>query len=264
MRVLALVVLATLATAGEAALPAAVPPPVYTAAVTGEVLHANVLRVLGLVLYDVQAAPRLADGVLTFAACQALAYGGALAGEVSVDLASGVQRYQLALKGADLAAFLREFSGLDDGTSGVVDLTLDLTVPPGEALGMTGRGTIVIKEANLLRIGLLASLLVGSVQSAGSQDSASARFEFAGGRVRLDGAYVATPDALFRLRGSVGLDGNLDLLVLPRAQFGALRAIWGLGDLLAIGLRSLGSRVARARIRGHISRPVVVLDPFGE
>jgi len=264
LAVLATLLVATLlarATAADAEKPA----PALRAVIDGEVLHANRLTYLGLVFHDVVAEPRLVDDVLTFASCSAKTYGGKTTATIAIDLAREIQSYRLDFTDIDLVPLIAQFAGGDDGTRGLLNGWLELTVPAaGGVDAITGRGEISIRDGDLVRLGLLSSLLIGDPTSDTGSDTARAKLVIGNGRIRLKGAAIRSPGALVKLRGSIGFDGSLDLLAIPYPEFAWIQIVPGIGDAAAWLLSNTSSRLARATIRGDLGNPAVVVNPFAD
>jgi len=257
--------LAALTTAALVAADEAKPPRTLRPTIDGEVLHANRLTYLGLEFHDVVAEPRLSDDVLTFAKCSAKAYGGRATATISIDLAQEVQTYRLDVTDIDLVPLIAQFTGGDDGTRGKIDGWIELTVPAeGGIDAITGRGELNVRDGDLVRLGLLSSLLVGDPTSDAGSDTARAHLIFANGRIRLKGAAIRSPGALVKLRGSIGFDGSLDLVAIPYPEFAWIQIVPGIGDAAAWLLSNTSSRLARATIRGSLGNPAVVVNPFAD
>ncbi len=255
----ALVVAALLA---AMAAPAAESPSLaFAASIDGEVLHANVLRWLGLNLHDVIAKPTLDRQLLRFADCAARAYGGTVTATIEFDLAAETQRYHIDVAGLDLATFLSEFAGIADGTAGMVSGRLDLAVAAGE---VTGTGDLAIRDGTLVQMGTLSTLLAGDPTKGGGRDTARARLEFGRGRIQFKGAVIESPGVVVKVHGSMGLDGTMDLVLIPYPEFAWLQVVPGIGDGVSWLLRNASSRLASAAVRGHIGKPAIVLSPFAQ
>ncbi len=233
----------------------------FAASIDGEVLHANVLRWLGLNLHDVIAKPTLDHQLLRFADCAARAYGGTVTATMDFDLAAETQQYHLDVAALDLATFLSEFAGIADGTAGIVSGKLDLAVSGGE---VTGTGELLIRNGTLVQMGTLSSLLAGDPTKGGGRDKARAHLEFGGGRVQFKGAVIESPGVVVKLHGSIGLDGTMDLVLIPYPEFALIQVVPGVGDAISWLLGSASSRLARAAVRGHIAKPAFVLSPFAQ
>ena len=241
------------------------PTPTLRPTIDGEVLHANRLTYLGLEFHDVVAEPRLVDNVLTFAKCSAKAYGGRATATISIDLTTQVQTYRLEVADIDLVPLIAQFTGGDDGTRGKIDGWIELTVPgEGGVEAIVGRGELHVRDGDLVRLGLLSSLLVGDPTSDEGSDTARAQLIFGNGRIRLKGAAIRSPGATVKLRGSIGFDGSLDLIAIPYPEFAWIQIVPGIGDAAAWLLSNTSSRLARATIRGSLGNPAVVVNPFAD
>ncbi|MBA3686078.1 MAG: YdbH domain-containing protein [Planctomycetes bacterium] len=235
--------------------------PAFAAGIDGEVLHANVVRWLGLNLHDVAAKPVLDRQVLRFADCTARAYRGTVTATMIFDLAAETQSFQLNVADVDLATFLSEFAGVANGTAGIVSGTLDLSVAGGK---VTGTGDVSVRNGTLVQMGPLSSLLAGDPTRGGGRDQARARLVFDGGRVQFKGGIIESPGVVVKLHGSIGFDGTVDLVLIPYPEFALIQVVPGVGDALSWLLGSASSRLARAAVRGHISKPAIVLSPFAQ
>jgi hypothetical protein len=239
----------------------------FAALVSGEVLHANTLEFLDFALSDVVAKPTLRDQVLSFNDCHASAYGGTLVGSLVVDFKTELERYRCVIDfdNVDMVALLSGFGASAENFGGKLSGHLELTIPATNAERLNGRGSLAVKDGNLVELSFLANLLVGDISNTRGQDTAEATFEIDDGLVKVGSASVTMPKGKLLISGTVGLDGDLHLRVIPRVgNFLGLGFIPGLGKVLENVFGSASSYVARALVRGHISKPVVVLNPFGE
>jgi hypothetical protein len=236
----------------------------YTAAIDGEILHVNTLELAWFKLSDVVSRPVLVNRVMTFNDCHASAYGGTVTGSVAVDYDRNTHHCRLDLAQVDLTALLIDLGVDADNISGKVSGHLDLLIPAGNPDQLSGRGTLAIKDGNLVELSFLTNLLVGDVTNTRGQDTAEASFEVANGTVSITNANVGLPRGRLLLSGTVKLDGTLRLLVIPRVSGGLLGELWLVGRWFGSALAFASSRVARAVVHGHISKPVVVLNPFAE
>ena len=121
-----------------------------------------------------------------------------------------------------------------------------------------------LRDGDLVRLGLLSSLLVGDPTSDEGSDTARAQLIFGNGRIRLKGAAIRSPGATVKLRGSIGFDGSLDLIAIPYPEFAWIQIVPGIGDAAAWLLSNTSSRLARATIRGSLGNPAVVVNPFAD
>lgn len=239
------------------------PTPAVRATIDGEVLHAGTLTFLGVELHDVSTIPGLADDVLTFADCSASCYGGKVTARIAFDLRRKVQTYRIDVADVDLGTLVARLGG-GDGTDGRLSGWIELTIPPEGLDAMEGRGEVRVQQGELLRLGALSSLLIGDPMGAPRSDEAVARLIVHRGRIQLKGAAVRSPGAVLKLRGTVGLDGTLDLVAIPYPEFAWLQILPGLGDAAAWLLSTTSSRLARATIRGTLSEPAIVVNPFAD
>jgi hypothetical protein len=236
--------------------------------IDGEILHADTLEFAGLTLRDVVARPRLADGVLTFADCQARAYNGSVTGWYAIRLGGpGLppeHRCHVELANADLAALARSRGSTSQDIAGRISGWFDLVIPADQSDRMTGRGELRITEASLVQLPWLLSLLASDPLSGRGRDQLEARFEIRNGRIELLWAKLTSPAADLTARGSIDFDGNLRLVVAPKLPFRLIDSVPVLGPVLAGGLSHLTSSVSRAVVRGQVSKPVVMPALLGE
>jgi hypothetical protein len=231
--------------------------------IDGEVVHADLVEVGPLALRDVVARPRIDGRELVLSDCQARAYLGTVSGIVAVGLEDGRLRARIDLAGGDLDKIIRQSGTNPDNLAGQVDGWVELSGPADRPDLMTGRGAVRISKASLVQFPLLASLLFGDPAAARGQDLFEATFELREGRVRINRALLSSPSAKIEVRGAVGFDGECNLLLLPAFSFQLVDKVWGVGPLVAPMLSLASSKVARAVLRGQISDPVLVIDPFG-
>jgi hypothetical protein len=259
----ALLLLAVVAT-----LSAADQVPDYSVRIGGEVLHANTLEFAGLTFRDVVAKPRFEGSTITFEDCQATAYGGKLKGTISLDLKEkhagdgGNYHVHCELSDIDLGTVLSEFGGNSANITGVLSGWADLDIPARNPTKMTGRGELSVDKGSLVQLPLLANLLIGDPTSSKGQDSANARFECLDGQIHIKVGRLVSPAARIAVKGTIGFDGDLRLYLIPRFKFDLIEQFPGLGPVVAPLLSSATSRVARALVRGQVTRPVLVINPF--
>jgi len=240
----------------------------FALTVAGEIVHADTITVrrdrVVLSVQDATAVPRMVGGTMMLENGQARAYGGAVTGSGAIALADGDQEWRIGLKGLDLGAMLRALDAGDDGVGATFDGWAEVFLPGGEIAAATGRGELLLREADLLRFGPLANLLIGDPSGQVHADTAEVRFDLADGRIRLRATRIVSPAAEVHVRGTIGLDGTLDLVVVPYPRFKTVKSVPGIGGVAAWLLGAASSRVARASVRGDIADPVVTLNPFAE
>ena len=275
LRLAALATLATLTSAALSALgaaeaggssePAAAAANEISATISGEVLHANTLDLGNFSLSDVVARPTLVDQVLTFSDCRASAYGGTVVGSLTVDFRANQQRCVLDVDNVDLIALLADFGATPENFGGKLSGHIELSFPAGHVEQMAGRGTFAIRDGNLVELPFLASLLVGDISNARGHDAADGTFEISDRLVKFASATITMPKGRLFITGTVSLDGDLRLRVIPHVgNFLNIASVPLLGKVLENVFGSATSYVARALVRGHISKPQIVMNPFGE
>ncbi len=261
--------------AGEQTIAPTIPSDLV-ATIDGEAIHLNELVLGPLLLNDVSARPVLTNRVLTFHDCQAVFYGGEIRGMIAIDLTSNRTRVFAMVANVDLSALLAGLGSTTDSYTGRVNGRLDLTFPTNDVRAAEGRGQVTISDANLIEMSFLTNLLVGNVANTRGQDSAEVTVEIrqpddaapmAGAPARaseihLSSARVTLPKGSVLISGSVSLDGDLRLLVVPRLDGGLFSQVWLVGKWFGAALAIATGRVARAVVRGTISRPVIVMNPF--
>jgi hypothetical protein len=261
VRSLAALLLCIAASAGEAGLPAPA-----SAAIEGEVLHANTLEFLGLNFRDVVAKPVYTAGSLQFNDLEAKAYRGRVSGSYAIDLTGDRRSHRCNFEfiGLDLATLARSLGATNEQLGGRVDGWLTLDIPVGDPARMKGRGEIRISEGTLVQLPLLVSFLAGNPSAARGKDSLIARFEMRGGSVRLLWAQVESQAVRLLAQGRISYDGRLEIEISPRLPFAVIDRVPLLGGLMASGLSRLTGNVTRAYVRGHVSQPVIVVNALGK
>lgn len=266
LRTIAALVCVAVLSAGEAA-PVSVAD---QARVDGEAIHADAIEVGRLALSDASAKPIFANQILTLADCSANAYGGTVTGTITIDLHENINRTrcELTLTGLDLGAVIAELGGSTDNVAGRLTASIDISFPNGKVEEAVGHGNVSIRDGNLVELSWLTNLLVGDVSNTRGQDVAEAGFTIGGndgdGVVRITRATITLPKTRILLSGTVNLAGELRLLVIPHVSGGLLGDLWLVGKVIGNVLSFTSSRVARAVVRGHISKPVVVINPFAD
>lgn len=244
------------------------------ATIDGEAIHLNELVVGPLVLGDVSARPVLADRVLTFQDCQASCYGGQVRGRIVLDVPNNRTRVTAEVSGVDLASLLSGLGSTAEGYTGRVDGRIDVSFPTDDVRKVEGRARATVNNGNLVELSFLTNLLVGNVGNVRDQDSAEVAVEFRrppdqgegqaqrDSIMRIASARVTMPKGVVLVSGRLTLDGDLHLLVVPKLDGGVLSQVWFVGKWFGAALALASSRVARVVVRGTLSRPVVVLNPF--
>jgi hypothetical protein len=244
------------------------------ATIDGEAIHLNELVIGPLLLNDVAARPTLVDRILTFNDCQAACYGGQVRGRISLDLVNNRTHVVANVEGVDLGSLLAGLGSTAEGYSGRVDGRLDVSFPTDDVRKVEGRARMSVSDGNLVEMSFLTNLLVGNVGNVRDQDSAEVTVELrrpidlGDGRpardsvIRLSSARVTMPKGMVLITGTISLDGDLRLLVVPRIGGGVLSQVWFVGKWFGAALALASSRVARVVVRGTITRPAVVLNPF--
>ena len=234
----------------------------FEASITGEIIHTNELTVGPLVLHDVVSRPELQKNVLLFHDCQATVFGGTAKGSLSIDFIRNRMHISTTVNNVDLATLLSAYGGNADSYSGVVSGQIEISFPLGKPEEAEGRGRIAITNGNLVELSFLTNLLVGDISNVRNQDSAEANFDIKEGAIRLSSASVVMPKGIMLISGIVMLDGSLRLLVIPHVSGGLLSQVWFVGKWFGSALAFASSHVARAVVRGNVTKPVVVINPF--
>jgi hypothetical protein len=229
--------------------------------ISGEVIHANTVEYGPLVIRDVVAVPRLDGRALRFDPCTGRAYAGTLTGSVSSELDSGLWRISASLMQADLAAFLRQYRANAQNLSGQVALSVDLTIPLNAPATMSGRGELHISDATLIIVPFLANLLIGDPGAQRGRVRLDATFTIGDGRITIDQAVLQSPAATIGFSGSVGLDGELAIEITPDLRLKVLETVTA--NTLNRVLAPLGRRASKAILRGQVTNPELVMNPFG-
>ena len=241
----------------------------YLPVVSGEVLHANTLEFWMLSFRDVVARPEIRGRQVMFDRCQGKAYGGMVYGWLAMDLpaddaakdAAVTYRAHFEVAKADLATLLRQLGGNAEGLGGEVSGWLDFVLPSDRPEAMTGRGELTIRKGSLVQLPVLANLLVGDPSASKGHDKLDLRFELGDGQISLVFARLDSPAARIDIAGRIGLDGDLRLGLEP--TFANRLTDMMSGGLATIILNPLTRRAGRFVVRGQITHPVLVADPFG-
>ena len=252
---------ATDTTATAAAIPGQI--------INGEVLHANTVEYGLLSFRDVVTHPELRGRRLVFNNCQAKAYGGQVTGWLAVNLptddarkdAPTIYQAHFEIANADLATLLRQLGGNAEALGGVVDGWVEFTLSSDSPEAMTGRGELAVHKASIVQLPLLANLLIGDPGTAKGQDSLQTRFTLGEGQLSLVFARLDSPAAQIAISGHVGYDGDLHLHLEPTFANKISNALTG--GFAASLLNPLTRRAGRFIVRGQITHPILVSDPFG-
>ncbi len=237
---------------------------VWAPLIDGQVLHANTVEFAPLTFRDVVVTPRLDGRILRFKECRASAYGGTITSrEIATNLADGSYRCDFAAAGCDLAAGLREISGNIENLSGQVDGQIEFTIQADRPDLLTGQGRLVISKGSLVQLSLLTNLLVGDPGAAKGQDTLTIDFELRDQQIHIIQGRLDSPAAQILISGTIGFDGQLKILLVPRLAFKLVDQIPGLGTLFTPILSTVGTHAGRVLVRGQITKPILVADPFG-
>ena len=250
-------------------------PPSWRITADGAVVHANAVSLLGMTFGDVMAKPVMNGGDLVFQNLSASGYGGRLTGQVELRGARpatgdrAVYAGRLAIEGVDFNAYLRSL-GLGADIGGTLSGKVAFSVPEGRIDDLEGEGEFLILGANLIQLPWLANLLVGDPTNRRDNDRAQVRFELGPdkrdgkGRIRILAAKVETPAVNVVASGVVDFDWQLDLRLRASPDGGMLKEIdllrWTFGPVL----RPLFGNILQYRMRGRMTEPVLILQPFSE
>lgn len=244
----------------------------YLPAISGEVLHANTLEFGMLSFRDVVAKPELHGREMLFDRCQAKAYGGVITGWLAVDLPKPVAegrppsavayRAHFDLVKADLASLLRQLGGNAENLSGTINGWVEFTLPADHPEQMTGKGELSVSNGSFVQLPVLANLLVGDPGATKGQDRIETRFDLGDGKLTLVFAKIESPAAQISIAGHIGFDGDLHLALEPLFTNKIADALTG--GAATVILNPLTRRAARFSVRGQITNPVLVSNPFGK
>ena len=244
----------------------------YAPAIAGEVLHANTLEFGMLNFRDVVARPEMKGRKILFDKCQAKAYGGTVTGWLSIDLpqpdpAGGpssaiIYRGHFELAKADVATLLRQLGGNPENLSGTLNGWLDFNLPADHPEQMNGHGELSLTNGNFVQLPVLANFLVGDPGANKGKDRFDTRFNLGDGKLSLVFAHIDAPAAKISIGGYIGYDGDLQLSLEPLFANKIANALTG--GVATFILNPLTRRAARFAVRGQITNPVLVSDPFGK
>ncbi|GDY11196.1 hypothetical protein LBMAG53_00730 [Planctomycetota bacterium] len=251
-------------------------PPPWRITADGAVVHANAVSLLGMTFGDVMAKPVMRSGDLVFQDLSASGYGGRLTGQVELRGARpatgdrAVYAGRLAVEGVDFNAYLRSLGLGADSIGGTLSGKVTFTVPEGRIDDLEGEGEFLILGANLIQLPWLANLLVGDPTNRRDNDRAQVRFELGPdktdgkGRIRILAAKIETPAVNVVASGVIDFDWQLDLRLRASPDGGMLKEIdllrWTFGPVL----RPLFGNILQYRMRGRMTEPVLILQPFSE
>jgi hypothetical protein len=238
------------------------PSPSYVTRISGEVLHANTLEFAGLAFRDVVAKPLYEGDILDFSDCQATAYGGRVTGSIELNLDTGSYHCRCEVLDVDLGTVLSEFGGNNAGVTGTVAGRAEFDIPARHPELMTGSGELAVTKASLVQLPLLTNLLIGDPGASRNKDIATARFSFSDGHINIIAGKLSSPACKISFHGTIGFDGDLRVYLIPRFKFDIFESIPGVGGFVADFLGNITSRVARALIRGQVTKPVLIINPF--
>ncbi|MFM2092071.1 MAG: AsmA family [Planctomycetota bacterium] len=226
------------------------------------VLHAASVEILGFRLHDVSVEPRMEGRVVRFERLAAQAYGGSVGGWIEIDLDPGRAEYRgdVTITGVDLALLLRAHGLGGESVGGTVDGRFAFRMPADRPQAITGQGVLTVRDGTLVQLSVLANVLVGDPNQARGRDRASATVAVAAGRIQVQQARITSPVGLIALRGTVGIDGSLDLAASSRPRGGVFRPIPLVGDVAVWAT----AKLARYAIRGTLAAPELRLNPFGD
>jgi hypothetical protein len=236
--------------------------PAFAARISGEILHANTLEFAGLAFRDVVAKPQFVGATLDFTDCQATAYGGTVTGEIQLNIDTGTYHCRCEVAGIDLGTVLSEFGGNNAGISGVVAGHGEFDIPAHHPEQLTGSGELTVSAASLVQLPILANLLIGDPSGKKGKDSLIISFTCNDGHIHIKKGVLNSPACRIMLSGSIAYDGDLRIGLEPNFKFDLFHDVPGLGIIVAPLLGNLSSHVARAVIRGQLTKPVLIINPF--
>ncbi|MFW5845432.1 MAG: AsmA-like C-terminal region-containing protein [Planctomycetota bacterium] len=221
--------------------------------ITGDVLYARRISIAGLQLTDCIGEPAMQEGILRLRA-QASCYGGRVTAELSYDPVSGDTTAVIRLRRSSLARLIAGLGASGVAASGLIDMDLRLHMPDGDWRRAEGQGRLELRHGTVLALPDIANLLLEQDSTAGL-DHLRTTFLVADGRVLIQGLRLENPAVRVTGSGTIGLEGDLDLVFNPMARAGLLRRAPLVGWLAANAVRELTRGVVRVRVGGHISAP---------
>ncbi|TVR42450.1 MAG: hypothetical protein EA402_11635 [Planctomycetota bacterium] len=228
----------------------------------GPRLHANRIEVTDLEFEHVTGEARIADGWLHLEQLRGRMYGGRAEGHVSISLGDGSIHIQLQVHGMLLDEFLLRYAGVEDPPAGIIHGEVRLVMP--EAVGnlMHGQADLRMEQGDVVTMGALTTLILGSATARRGQDSARARIRIADRHATFEEFIITSPSVRLIGSGHIAFDGSTDIIFSPRSTPGYLNLIPVAGTILSWTIGRFTRSVGRFRVTGHISNPQFIARPF--
>jgi len=229
----------------------------------GRGLHANAVQVLGMLFTDVVGDLSLQDRLLSATNIRARAYGGEVRAHLSVTEDETVQ-INLAFEDLDIADFIRRVGRTESDFYGRADGDVELVFPKGAVATLHGSGQVRFRDATLASMPGIAKLLIGDPVD-GGKDQGSVDFRIDGGMVLLDRIKIDNPSLHLRGSGTIGFDGETDIVLLPNTRpwvFEPVRWIPGVGHGWDAVWGLINESLGPLHIEGHIRDPSVFFRPW--
>jgi hypothetical protein len=216
-------------------------------------------NVLGHDISDVQATFLATPEHVEFGALRARLHGGTVTGTrrdatlVHRFEGPGTLSFDLGWEGLSLDLLTRSADRRSDGMRGRLSGRFQLdSLVGGDLVDMAGSGEVRITEGDLGRVPVFTAIYSYLAEPRRPRfEGLAARFEIGDRQIRLPSFEVTSPLLTATGRGSVDMDGYVDLR-LDFPDFFGRSADW---LLLPQALRALTSELARFQIHGHLRDP---------
>lgn len=229
---------------------------------TSDAAHADRVVVADLEFEDVAGKLQLRDGKLLLHDLEGRAYGGRAHGQFSIDLHDGSMHIKLRVENLRLEEFLLRFGGVEDAPSGRISGDIDLHLPQGVANLMHGELKLSLRDGDIVSVGMITDILVGSPLSSRGNDRAEAHIRIENRHAIMQDFTITSPSVRLIGQGTVAFDGSTDIIMSPHTTPGYLKMVPLLGDVISWTLGQASGTLGRFRISGHISNPQFTNRPF--
>lgn len=225
-------------------------------------MHADRLVMRRLEFTDVTAVGGVEEGMLKLRDMRADVYGGIATGEIDIRLDNGDITFRLSVENADVEEFLKRWAGMASPEySGKIDGRIELHFPDSFVAKLTGRAEATVRDGNLLSMPWLAQVFLGNPAAKKGNDWVRARVSIGDRAAYITELLAEGPSMKVTGTARIGFNGMVDGTFYPYTTPLVLKAVPLLGDVLTSMVGSVTSRVARMRVSGHISSPLVWMDP---
>jgi hypothetical protein len=201
-----------------------------------------------------------AQGVL-FTVTNGDIYTGSLIASVAYHPETGDVAVDASFENLQLGNFLATHGGRSSAR-GLLSGQVRLDLPAGDHLKGQGFADIRLRDGQILTNAAIADVLLLNFLYSPGRDEGQVRMTIAEGQTTLQHAGLGNDQLAVSLRGSIGMDGSLDLRIDPELKSETMGKLPLLGQAINALIGATTKRLARLRITGTTDSPIIAVRPF--